>query len=100
MKQTQNQYYGKRKDMPNKLHPGSIYICSDENSLYHAREDGVLINLNDSTSGKVFTDVTGEPSGALTIGGNIVRISQANYDAAETATTLIANTLYIIDESL
>ena len=53
-----------------------------------------------ASEGEVFTDVTGEPSGALAIGGNIVRISQANYDAAETATTLIANTIYVIDQSL
>lgn len=40
MKQTQNQFYGKRRDLPSKLPPGSIYICSDEDSFYHAREDG------------------------------------------------------------
>ena len=34
--------------MPNKLPPGSTYICSDEDSLYHAREDGrpILFSLN------------------------------------------------------
>tara|TARA_R110002012_G_C11495776_1_gene596702 strand:+ start:7 stop:816 length:810 start_codon:yes stop_codon:yes gene_type:complete len=48
MKQTQNQYYGKRKDMPNKLPPGSTYICSDEDSFYHAREDGKPILFNSS----------------------------------------------------
>ena len=43
MKQTQNQFYGKKEDIPHKLPPGSTYICSDENSFYHAREDGVPI---------------------------------------------------------
>tara|TARA_R110002020_G_scaffold200054_1_gene402081 strand:- start:2418 stop:4286 length:1869 start_codon:yes stop_codon:yes gene_type:complete len=43
MKQTQNQFYGKKVDLPPKLPPGSTYICSDEDLIYHAREDGVPI---------------------------------------------------------
>ncbi len=40
MKQTQNQFYGKKAEMPHRLPPGSTYICSDEDSIYHSREDG------------------------------------------------------------
>ena len=43
MKQTQNQFYGKKDKMPSKLPPGSTYICSDEDLIYHAREDGIPI---------------------------------------------------------
>ena len=43
MKQTQNQFYGKKAEMPYKMPPGSTYICSDEDTIYHAREDGVPI---------------------------------------------------------
>lgn len=43
MKQTQNQFYGKKDEMPSRLPPGSTYICSDEDLIYHAREDGVPI---------------------------------------------------------
>jgi hypothetical protein len=57
MKQTQNQFYGKKEDMPNKLPPGSTYICSDEDSLYHAREDGVPIPFD---KGSVLSDVSVE----------------------------------------
>lgn len=40
MKQTQNQFYGKKSEMPHRLPPGSTYLCSDEDTMYHAREDG------------------------------------------------------------
>jgi len=43
MKQTQNQFYGKKAEMPHKMPPGSTYICSDEDLIYHAREDGLPI---------------------------------------------------------
>ena len=46
MKQTQNQFYGKKAEMPNRLPPGSTYICSDEDLIYHSREDGVPISFN------------------------------------------------------
>ncbi len=47
-------------------------------------------NLNAVTS-----VTTGEPSGSSTI-NNIVQISKTNYDAAETAGTLVTGTAYLI----
>ncbi len=49
MKQTQNQFYGKKAEMPSKMAPGSTYICSDEDTIYHAREDGVPIPFKANT---------------------------------------------------
>ena len=41
MKLTQNQFYGKRKEMPIKLPPGSSYIAVDEKAIYIAGRNGV-----------------------------------------------------------
>tara|TARA_R110002050_G_C8795259_1_gene502410 strand:- start:178 stop:879 length:702 start_codon:yes stop_codon:yes gene_type:complete len=40
MKQTQNQFYGKHSEMPNKLPPGSIYVCSDHDVVFISKSDG------------------------------------------------------------
>lgn len=63
MKQTQNQFYGKKAEMPHKLPPGSTYICSDEDTLYHAREDGVpILFKSNGGSGIEFTGAfSGKP---------------------------------------
>lgn len=45
MKLTRNHYYGKKSEMPRKLPPGATYMCSDEDTLYHAREDGLPIKF-------------------------------------------------------
>ncbi len=74
MKQTQNQYYGKRKDMPNKLPPGSIYMSSDEDTLYHSREDGIPLPFKTSIGEEFYSNVINRVFGWQ--------------DFADTATTL------------
>ena len=36
MKQTQNQFYGKKSEMPSLLPKGSIYVCLDTEELYYS----------------------------------------------------------------
>jgi hypothetical protein len=43
----------------------------------------------------LISTITGEPTGSSTI-SNIVQISKANYDAADTAGTLVTGTAYLI----
>ncbi len=37
--QTQNQYFGSEKDLPNKMMPGSSFICIDTGSIYIYMDD-------------------------------------------------------------
>ena len=48
-------------------------------------------------SGYLRSDTTGEPTGSEILEGNVVVISQANYDAAVTANTVVLTTWYIIN---
>ena len=41
MKQTQNQFYGKKEDLPNTLPKGSTYIASNSNEVYFAGDSGI-----------------------------------------------------------
>ena len=40
MKQTQNQFYGRHEELPDKLPPGSIYVCSDHDIVFISKADG------------------------------------------------------------
>jgi hypothetical protein len=46
MKQTQNQFYGKFRDMPSHLPSGSIYLAKDTNQLFIAGQDKVPIEVS------------------------------------------------------
>tara|TARA_R110002020_G_scaffold200054_1_gene402079 strand:- start:310 stop:1011 length:702 start_codon:yes stop_codon:yes gene_type:complete len=50
MKQTQNQFYGRIIDLPSKLPPGSIYVCSDHNVVFISKADGKPIKICDENS--------------------------------------------------
>ena len=45
MKQTQNQFYGRKSDIPNLVIPGTLYICTDERSVYIGLSNGNLSKL-------------------------------------------------------
>ena len=53
------------------------------------------IPVNAASFSAVTSLTTGEPTGSATI-TNIVKISKANYDAADTAGTLVVGTAYLI----
>ncbi len=45
MKQTQNQFYGSHEELPDKLPPGSIYVCSDHNLVFISKSDGTPVPI-------------------------------------------------------
>jgi hypothetical protein len=56
MKLTQNQFYGKKAEMPRRLPPGSTFIAEDENSIYIAGIDGVPVLSIGGNSGNATSD--------------------------------------------
>jgi len=45
MKQTQNQFYGKKLDVPKNMAPGSTYVCVDEKCVFVTGQDGIPQNI-------------------------------------------------------
>lgn len=41
MKQTQNQFFGKKRDLPNTLEEGSIYVCIDSEEVYFSGQSKI-----------------------------------------------------------
>lgn len=60
MKQTQNQFFGKKVDLPDKLPEGSIYVCSDSPEVYFAGQskEPTLIDANISSQLDNISDYT------------------------------------------
>jgi len=46
MKQTQNQFFGKRAIMPNTLPSGSIYVCTDTDQTFAAGMDNIPVEIS------------------------------------------------------
>jgi len=46
MKQTQNQFFGKRAEMPNSLPSGAIYVCTDTDQTFAAGTDNVPVEIS------------------------------------------------------
>lgn len=46
MKQTQNQYFGKRQFMPNTLPSGAIYVCTDTDQTFAAGMDNIPVEIS------------------------------------------------------
>ena len=48
MKQTQNQFFGLKKDIPKRLESGSSFVAVDTNELYIAADSGLLFKASTS----------------------------------------------------
>tara|TARA_R110002167_G_scaffold16410_1_gene64204 strand:+ start:163 stop:906 length:744 start_codon:yes stop_codon:yes gene_type:complete len=46
MKQTQNQFFGKVGQMPNRLPSGSIYVCTDTDQTFAAGTDNIPVEIS------------------------------------------------------
>tara|TARA_R100000541_G_scaffold58663_1_gene70250 strand:+ start:213 stop:1016 length:804 start_codon:yes stop_codon:yes gene_type:complete len=45
MRQTQNQFYGRKSDIPKLVVPGSLYVCIDERAIYIGLDNGNLSKI-------------------------------------------------------
>ena len=68
-------------------HDANVTAIDDNTSKLAGIETGAEVNTINSTT-------TGEPTGSAVV-PNIVTISQANYDAAVTAGTIVSTTFYV-----
>ena len=55
MKQTQNQFYGKRTSLPNTLPSGAIYVCTDTDQTFAAGQDNIPVESIDTWLDVVMT---------------------------------------------
>ena len=89
-----------------KGHPDHI-ITFNESTIYFNEAGAVAFsqstlqsfldaNTLGGTADLVRTNLSAEPTGSNVV-VNMVSMTQADYDAAETATTLVATTLYVIN---
>tara|TARA_R110000737_G_scaffold183478_2_gene207042 strand:- start:1148 stop:1555 length:408 start_codon:yes stop_codon:yes gene_type:complete len=89
-----------------KGHPDHI-ITFNESTIYFNEAGAVAFsqstlqsfldaNTLGGTADLVRTNLSAEPTGSNVV-VNMVSLTQAEYDAAETATTLVATTLYVIN---
>ncbi len=75
-----------------------LYFDEAGTTAYDQTTLEAFLDLNaKGGSGYLRSDTTGEPTGSEILEGNVVVISQANYDAAESANTVVLTTWYIIN---